>query len=99
MIPLGMGIDYTAGDYAQRLAPGFTFLSGQEPPYLVHCTEAHCRSEHRRGTQPIVTENVISGWWNKTQPNITMFMKFTLRRHSWVLWKYRAFARPIPPSG
>ena len=44
MIPLGMGIDYTTEDYAQRLAPGFTFLSGQEPPYLVHCTEGKDRA-------------------------------------------------------
>jgi len=52
-----------------------------------------------KSLQQIMTENVISGWWIKGQPNLTIFIKITLGRYSWVLLKYQVFAKTIPLSG
>lgn len=43
VIPLGLPIAFETEDFAQGIVRGLTFLAGQEPPYLVHCTEGKDR--------------------------------------------------------
>lgn len=43
VIPLGLPISFETEDFAQGIVRGLTFLAGQEPPYLVHCTEGKDR--------------------------------------------------------
>ena len=44
VIALGMPIAFDTPEFAQGIVRGLTFLSGQEPPYLVHCTEGKDRA-------------------------------------------------------
>lgn len=44
VIPLNLGIDFTADDFKQGLAEGLRFLAAGEGPYLVHCTEGKDRA-------------------------------------------------------
>ncbi len=44
VIPLGMPIAFETEDFAQGIVRGLSFLAGQEPPYLVHCTEGKDRA-------------------------------------------------------
>ena len=44
VITLGMPINYSSDEFAQGLVKGLTFLSAQEAPYLVHCTEGKDRA-------------------------------------------------------
>ena len=44
VIALGMPIDFDTEEFAQGIARGLTFLSEQDPPYLVHCTEGKDRA-------------------------------------------------------
>ena len=44
VITLGLAIDYASDDFAESIAKGLTFLSEQEPPFLVHCTEGKDRA-------------------------------------------------------
>ena len=43
VIPLGLPISFETEDFAQGIVRGLTFLAGQEPPYLLHCTEGKDR--------------------------------------------------------
>ena len=43
VIPLALPISFETEDFAQGIVRGLTFLAGQEPPYLVHCTEGKDR--------------------------------------------------------
>ena len=44
VIALGMPIDFSSDAFAKGMVRGLTFLAGQEPPYLVHCTESKDRA-------------------------------------------------------
>lgn len=44
VIALGMPITFDTEDFAKGIVSGLTFLSEQEPPYLVHCTEGKDRA-------------------------------------------------------
>ena len=44
VIPLNLGVDFTAQDFQAGLAKGFRFLIAHETPYLVHCTEGKDRA-------------------------------------------------------
>lgn len=44
VILLGLGVDFTSEGYARSVVAGLKFLAGQEPPYLVHCTEGKDRA-------------------------------------------------------
>ena len=44
VIPLGLPVNFEAEEFIAGIVRGFTFLSGQEPPYLVHCTESKDRT-------------------------------------------------------
>lgn len=37
VIPLGMNVDFSSDDFGKGIVKGLTFLSENEPPYLVHC--------------------------------------------------------------
>ena len=44
VIPLNLGVDFTAADFRKGLCEGLTFLATHEGPYLVHCTEGKDRA-------------------------------------------------------
>ncbi len=44
VIALGMPINFSSDEFAEGIVKGFTFLSENEPPYLVHCTEGKDRA-------------------------------------------------------
>ncbi len=44
VILLGLGVDFTSEEFARSVVAGLKFLAGQEPPYLVHCTEGKDRA-------------------------------------------------------
>ncbi|MBR4501154.1 MAG: tyrosine-protein phosphatase [Clostridia bacterium] len=44
VLALGLPINYTSDEFGGEVARGLTFLSGQEVPYLVHCTEGKDRA-------------------------------------------------------
>ncbi len=44
VIPLAMAMNFTADDFRQKIALGFTKMSEMEGPYLVHCTEGKDRT-------------------------------------------------------
>ena len=44
VIALGMAINFAADEFAEDIIKGLTFLSGQEPPYLIHCAEGKDRA-------------------------------------------------------
>ena len=44
VIALGMRINFTSDEFAESIVKGLTFLSGQEPPFLVHCNEGKDRA-------------------------------------------------------
>ena len=44
VILLGLGVDFTSEEFARSVVAGLKFLAGQEPPYLVHCTEGKERA-------------------------------------------------------
>ena len=44
VIALGLPINFESPDFAAGIARGLTFLSEQEPPYLVHCAEGKDRA-------------------------------------------------------
>ena len=44
VITLGLPINFGSAEFAQGIVRGLTFLSGQNPPYLVHCTEGKDRA-------------------------------------------------------
>ena len=44
VILLGLGVDFSSEEYARSVVAGLKFLAGQEPPYLVHCTEGKDRA-------------------------------------------------------
>ena len=44
VIALGLPINFASDEFAELIAKGLTFLSGQETPYLIHCTEGKDRA-------------------------------------------------------
>lgn len=44
VIALGMPINFASNEFAEMIVKGLTFLSGQETPYLLHCTEGKDRA-------------------------------------------------------
>ena len=44
VIVLGMPINFASDGFAEMIVKGLTFLSGQETPYLIHCTEGKDRA-------------------------------------------------------
>ena len=44
VIALGLPVSFDTAEFAQGIVRGLTFLSEQEPPYLVHCTEGKDRA-------------------------------------------------------
>lgn len=44
VIPLNLGVDFTAPDFMAGIAEGFRFLAAHDGPYLVHCTEGKDRA-------------------------------------------------------
>ncbi len=44
VIALGMPVNFASEEFAANIARGLTFLSGQEPPYLIHCNEGKDRA-------------------------------------------------------
>ena len=44
VIPLEMGVDFAAGDFAAKLKTGLEFLLANEGPYLIHCNEGKDRA-------------------------------------------------------
>jgi protein tyrosine/serine phosphatase len=44
VIALGMEINFASDEFAEKIVEGLTFLSAQETPYLIHCTEGKDRA-------------------------------------------------------
>ncbi len=44
VIPLAMNMNFTSDEFTDKLVAGFTAMSEQEGPYLVHCTEGKDRT-------------------------------------------------------
>ena len=44
VIPLGLPVDFTSDGFLNGIARGFAFLSAQETPFLIHCTEGKDRA-------------------------------------------------------
>ena len=44
IIALNMSIDFSSGDFQQKLAEGFRFLASHDGPYLIHCVEGKDRT-------------------------------------------------------
>lgn len=44
VIPLDMNADYHSEEFARKVAEGFTAISQQEGPYLIHCVEGKDRT-------------------------------------------------------
>ncbi len=44
VIALNMKVDFASDEFAGQMVKGLRFLAGQEPPYLVHCTEGKDRT-------------------------------------------------------
>ena len=44
VITLGMPVDFASDEFAEAIVKGLTFLSGQDTPYLIHCTEGKDRA-------------------------------------------------------
>ncbi len=44
VIPLGLPINFTSAEFGEGIVKGFTFLSENAAPYLVHCTEGKDRA-------------------------------------------------------
>ncbi len=44
IIPLNLGVDFTAEEFRAGLAEGLRFIAANEGPYLVHCTEGKDRA-------------------------------------------------------
>ena len=44
VIALGMPVDFSSDAFGETIVKGLTFLSGQETPYLIHCTEGKDRA-------------------------------------------------------
>ena len=44
IIPLNLGVDFSAPEFKQGLKAGFEFLAANEGPYLVHCNEGKDRA-------------------------------------------------------
>jgi protein tyrosine/serine phosphatase len=44
VIALGLPVNFKSPDFAAGIVRGLTFLSEQEPPYLVHCNEGKDRA-------------------------------------------------------
>ncbi len=44
VIALGMPVNFSSDEFAEGIVKGFTFLSDNAPPYLVHCTEGKDRA-------------------------------------------------------
>ena len=44
VIALGMPINFASDEFAESIVKGLTFLSGQETPFLIHCTEGKDRA-------------------------------------------------------
>ena len=44
VIALGMMTDFVSDEFAEMIVRGLSFLSGQETPYLIHCTEGKDRT-------------------------------------------------------
>lgn len=44
VIPLNMGVDFAAEDFAAKLKTGLEYMIANEGPYLVHCTEGKDRA-------------------------------------------------------
>ena len=44
VITLGLPVDFASDGFLNGIARGFAFLSAQEPPYLIHCTEGKDRA-------------------------------------------------------
>ena len=44
ILPLNLGLDFSAPDFTAGLADGFRFLTANEGPYLVHCIEGKDRA-------------------------------------------------------
>ena len=44
IIPLNLGVDFTAEEFKAGLAEGLRFIAANEGPYLVHCTEGKDRA-------------------------------------------------------
>ena len=44
VLPLDMGVDFTAEDFNAKLKTGLEFLTANEGPYLIHCTEGKDRA-------------------------------------------------------
>ena len=44
ILPLNLGVDFTAADFRAGLAAGVRFIAAHEGPYLVHCNEGKDRA-------------------------------------------------------
>ncbi len=44
VIALGMPINFASDEFAEDIVKGLTFLSGEDTPYLIHCTEGKDRA-------------------------------------------------------
>ena len=44
IIALNMSMDFSSGDFQQKLAEGFRFLASHDGPYLIHCVEGKDRT-------------------------------------------------------
>ena len=44
IIPLNLGVDFTADDFKAGLKAGFEFMADHEGPYLIHCNEGKDRA-------------------------------------------------------
>lgn len=44
VIALGMPVSFDSDEFAEMIVKGLSFLSGQETPYLIHCTEGKDRA-------------------------------------------------------
>jgi len=44
VVPLNMGVDFTAADFQSKLADGLRYMTSHKGPYLIHCDEGKDRA-------------------------------------------------------
>ena len=74
-----MPITFDTEDFAKGIVSGLTFLSEQEPPYLVHCTEG----KDRAGFTTMVLEALMDASKEEIIADYMTSYKKLLRDPAW----------------
>ncbi len=75
VILLGLPINFDSAEFAKGIVRGLTFLSEQDPPYLVHCTEG----KDRAGFASMVLEALTGGGGRRDHRRLHAVLQQLLR--------------------